>query len=91
MAVAEMEDKKLTLDETMEENGGYIVDRGFWYDYWIVNDFTGKVLDTAFLKLDALTVAKSEIVSDSVISEKQYNEWMENKKKGLPGPFTHLD
>ena len=91
MAIVEMEDKKLTLDEMKEADGGYIVDRGFWSRYWIVSDYTGNVIDTAFFKADANAVCETRTISNYVISEEKYNEWMDKKKKGLPGPFTHKD
>ena len=91
MATMEMEKKELTLDELNEVNGGYIVDRGFWFRYWIVSDYTGIVIDTAFFKSDANDVCETRTISNYVISEEKYNEWMDRKKKGLPGPFTHKD
>ena len=91
MATMEMEKKELTLEELNEVNGGYIVDRGFWSRYWIVSDYTGNVIDTAFFKVDANAVCETRTISNYVISEEKYNEWMDKKKKGLPGPFTHDD
>ena len=91
MATMEMEKKELTLEELNEVNGGYIVDRGFWSRYWIVSDYTGNVIDTAFFKVDANAVCETRTISNYVISEEKYNDWMDRKKKGLPGPFTHDD
>ena len=91
MATMEMENVNLTKEELSEANGGYIVDRGFWSRYWIVSDYTGNVIDTAFFKVDANAVCETRTISNYVISEEKYNDWMDRKKKGLPGPFTHDD
>ena len=91
MAVADMEKMEMTQDDMMEANGGYIVDRGFWSRYWIVSDYTGNLIETAFFKSDAENLCKSYTISDYMISEEKYNDWMDKKNKGLPGPFTHLD
>lgn len=48
MSAVKTEEKKLSLEEISEVNGGCIVDRGFWSRYWIVSDYTGNVIDTAF-------------------------------------------
>ena len=34
----EMEKNALNQDELEQASGGYIVDRGFWRDYWVVKD-----------------------------------------------------
>lgn len=87
----EMNVEELNVEEMEDVNGGLIVDRGFWSRYWIVSDYDGKVLDTAFFKYDAEGVCRRRTSSDTVISEEQYNDWIDRKNKGLPGPFTHLD
>ena len=91
MSAVKTEEKKLSLEEISEVNGGCIVDRGFWSRYWIVSDYTGNVIDTAFFKIDANATCETRTISDQVISEATYNEWMGRKNKGLPGPFTHKD
>ncbi len=91
MAIAEMDKMELAQNEMTVANGGYIVDRGFWSRYWIVSDYTGNVIDTAFFKADANDVCETRTISNTVISEAKYNEWIDRKNKGLPGPFTHKD
>jgi len=87
----ELKKEELNVEELEDANGGLIVDRGFWSRYWIVSDHDGKLLDTAFFKYDAEGVCRRRTSSDTVISEEQYNDWIDRKNKGLPGPFTHLD
>ncbi|MBQ8137185.1 MAG: hypothetical protein IJ174_07115 [Clostridia bacterium] len=91
MSAIEMKEKELTLEDMNKANGGYIVDRGFWSRYWIVSDYTGNVIDTAFFKIDANATCETRTISNQVISEEKYNEWIDRKNKGLPGPFTHND
>ena len=67
------------------------MDRGFWSRYWIVSDYTGNVIDTALFKIDANAICETRTISNTVISEEKYNEWIDLKNKGLPGHFTHLD
>ena len=69
MAIAEMKKMELTDEQLNEVNGGYIVDRGFWSRYWIVSDYTGNVIDTAFFKIDANALCETYTTSNTVISE----------------------
>ena len=87
----ELKKEELNMEEMDDVNGGYIVDRGFWSRYWIVSDHDGKLLDTAFFKSDAEDYCHRKTVSNTVISEDKYNDWIDKKNKGLPSPFTHLD
>ena len=64
----------LNVNEMDQVAGGYIVDRGFWYDYWIVDDRRGEVLETCFLKGDAEAAADRHGVRYTVISEETYKE-----------------
>ena len=73
---------ELNLNEMEMANGGYIVDRGFWRNYWVVLDWNGDIRANCFLKIDANRHAEEEGVRDQVISEAQYNEWLELKKQG---------
>lgn len=41
----EMEKNALNQDELEQASGGYIVDRGFWRDYWVADERTGKTLN----------------------------------------------
>ena len=91
MAIAEMKKTELADEQLNQVNGGYIVDRGFWSRYWIVSDYSGNVIDTALFKIDANAICETRTISNTVISEEKYNEWIDLKNKGLPGPFTHLD
>ena len=86
-----MPDMKDKYEQLNQVNGGYIVDRGFWSRYRIVSDYTGNVIDTALFKIDANAICETRTISNTVISEEKYNEWIDLKNKGLPGPFTHLD
>ena len=91
MAIVERDLKELNEEELKDANGGWIVDRGFWSRYWIVSDYDGKLIDTALFKLDAKATCETRTISDQVISEAKYKEWIELRDKGLPGPFTHKD
>ena len=81
MSVTELEKKELTQGQMDEGKGGLIVDRGFWRNYWLVNDYTGELVTETFFKYDAKNLCKSYTLSDTIVSEESYNAWMEKKRK----------
>ncbi len=82
--------QELTPDQMEDVAGGYIVDRGFWHDYWVVRGWTGDIIDTSFFKSQAETICENANEYPIYITEAQYNEWMEQKKQGK-GPFATWD
>ena len=78
---------ELKLNEMEKVNGGYIVYRGTWKWVWVVDDYTGKVVDEEWFLCDAKTYCRVHTLSDTVISEKKYEEMLECRKKGLKDPF----
>ena len=78
---------EISTDEMEQANGGYIVYRGKWRWVWIVDDYTGKVMNEEWFLCDAKTYCKVHTQSDKIITEKQYEEMLECRKKGLPDPF----
>ncbi len=83
--------KELSLEEMERKNGGMIVDRGFWHNYYVISDYSGDVLKECFFKTDAENLCETYTSSKYVISEEQYNEWMEKKQRGERCPFVHND
>jgi len=81
--------KELNLNEMEMADGGYIVDRGFWHDYWVVSDWDGKIIYSAFLKHDARIAADVNRTSEKVISEATYNDWMAQREQ-QEGPFFNV-
>ncbi len=84
-----MEKKELTPEQTESVNGGMIVDRGFWHNYYVISDYSGDVLIETFFKSDAENMCESYTCSKYVISEDQYNEWIEKRNRGERCPFVH--
>ena len=79
--------KEISLNEMEQVNGGYIVYRGTWKWVWVVDDYTGKVVDEEWFLCDAKAYCRVHTLSNTVISEKKYKEMLECRKQGLPDPF----
>ena len=73
------ENLKNQIDEMSDEEldqvaGGLIVDCGDLYDYRIVDDKTGEIIDRWWRKKDAVNCAKENGVSDNIISKEEYKK-----------------
>lgn len=85
-----MNEMTLTNEALKDVNGGMIVDRGLWHDYYVISDYDGAVLSEKFFHSDAWAQSQMLGVSDTIISEEQYNAWMDGKRRGdTSSPFTH--
>ena len=70
----EAQDLELNLEELGEVAGGLIVDPGVKYDYRIVDDTTGEVLDRWYGTKDAVRSAADHGVSREIITLEEYKK-----------------
>ena len=70
----EVQDAELNLEELGEVAGGLIVDPGVKYDYRIVDDTTGEVLDRWWKRSDAERYATEHQVSREIITLEEYKK-----------------
>ena len=70
----EVQDAELNLEELGEVAGGLIVDPGVKYDYRIVDDTTGEVLDRWWKRSDAERYAADHGVSREIITLEEYKK-----------------
>ena len=70
----EAQDAELNLEELGEVAGGLIVDPGVKYDYRIVDDTTGEVLDKKWYGTDAVRSAANHGVSREIITLEEYKK-----------------
>ena len=70
----EAQDLELNLEELGEVAGGLIVDPGVKYDYRIVDDTTGEVLDRWYGTQNAVRSAADHGVSREIITLEEYKK-----------------
>ena len=70
----EAQDAELNLEELGEVAGGLIVDPGNFFDYMIVDDTTGEVLDKRWYGKDAVRSADNHGVSREIITLEEYKK-----------------
>ena len=76
-----MKEIELAQEQLEEVNGGMIIERGFWHNYWIVSDYNGRVLGQTFFKSGAEDICESRKCSKHLMSLDKYNNWMDIKDK----------
>ena len=70
----EAQDTELNPEELGGVAGGLIVDPGNFFDYMIVDDTTGEVLDKSWYGKDAVRAADDHGVSREIITLEEYKK-----------------
>ena len=70
----EAQDTELNPEELGGVAGGLIVDAGNFFDYMIVDDTTGEVLDKRWYGKDAVRSADNHGVSREIITLEEYKK-----------------
>ena len=70
----EAQDTELNPEELGGVAGGLIVDPGNFFDYMIVDDTTGEVLDKMWYRTDAVESAADHGVSREIITLEEYKK-----------------